>query len=161
MLYITCVFQIDKKLMKAHGMVARVRKEVEIHSRLKHPSILEVFFSYFGEVYDHNDIYIVLYGTCRNKTFQKDVQINRPLVSIWVIHWGIIFTLQLYNYFEDNNYVYLVLEICMNGELNRYLKANCKVLTEDEGEWLQFVINHTNTHSEKKTTGKKRNTTDA
>lgn len=56
MLYITCVFQIDKKLMKAHGMVARVRKEVEIHSRLKHPSILEVFFSYFGEVYDHNDI---------------------------------------------------------------------------------------------------------
>lgn len=31
--------------MKAHGMVARVRKEVEIHSRLKHPSILEVFVS--------------------------------------------------------------------------------------------------------------------
>ena len=44
------------------------------------------------------------------------------------------FTLQLYNYFEDSNYVYLVLEICMNGELNRYLKANCKVLTEDEGQ---------------------------
>lgn len=78
---------IDKKLMKAHGMVARVRKEVEIHSRLKHPSILE-----------------------------------------------------LYNYFEDNNYVYLVLEICMNGELNRYLKANCKVLTEDEAQHFMRQI---------------------
>ncbi|KAL5011938.1 hypothetical protein ScPMuIL_010489 [Solemya velum] len=70
---------IDKKLMMAAGMVTRVRKEVEIHSRLKHPSILE-----------------------------------------------------LYNYFEDSNYVYLVLEICHNGELNRYLRANCKVLTEEE-----------------------------
>ncbi|XP_061163972.1 serine/threonine-protein kinase PLK4-like [Saccostrea echinata] len=78
---------IDKKLMKAHGMVARVRKEVEIHSRLKHPSILE-----------------------------------------------------LYNYFEDSNYVYLVLEICLNGELNRYLKANCKVLTEDEAQHFMRQI---------------------
>ena len=28
--------------MQTGGMVSRVRKEVEIHSRLKHPSILEV-----------------------------------------------------------------------------------------------------------------------
>ena len=34
--------QIDKKLMQASNMIERVRKEVEIHSRLKHPSILEV-----------------------------------------------------------------------------------------------------------------------
>ncbi|OWF53904.1 serine/threonine-protein kinase PLK4-like isoform X2 [Mizuhopecten yessoensis] len=78
---------IDKKLMKAAGMVARVKKEVEIHSRLKHPSILE-----------------------------------------------------LYNYFEDNNYVYLVLEISHNGELNRYLKANCKVLTEAEAQHFMRQI---------------------
>lgn len=48
MVIIFFLFQIDKKLMKAHGMVARVRKEVEIHSRLKHPSILEVFVSSFA-----------------------------------------------------------------------------------------------------------------
>ena len=36
------ILQIDKNLMQTEGMVARVRKEVEIHSRLKHPSILEV-----------------------------------------------------------------------------------------------------------------------
>lgn len=78
---------IDKKLMKAAGMAARVKKEVEIHSRLKHPSILE-----------------------------------------------------LYNYFEDSNYVYLVLEICHNGELNRYLKANCKVLSETEARHYMVQI---------------------
>ena len=78
---------IDKKLMKAAGMAARVKKEVEIHSRLKHPSILE-----------------------------------------------------LYNYFEDSNYVYLVLEICHNGELNRYLKANCRVVSETEARHYMLQI---------------------
>lgn len=73
--------QIDKKLMQAAGMVARVRNEVEIHSRLKHPAVLE-----------------------------------------------------LYNYFEDSNYVYLVVEMCHNGELNRYLKNTQKRLSEKEGE---------------------------
>lgn len=62
-------------------MVARVRNEVEIQSRLKHPTILE-----------------------------------------------------LYNYFEDNNYVYLILEVCHNGELSRYLRTTKKRLTEEEGD---------------------------
>ena len=66
--------------MQAAGMVSRVRNEVEIHSRLKHPSVLE-----------------------------------------------------LYNYFEDTNYVYLVLEMCHNKELNRYLKTTQKRLSEAEG----------------------------
>lgn len=34
--------QIDKKAMHKAGMVQRVTNEVEIHCRLKHPSILEV-----------------------------------------------------------------------------------------------------------------------
>lgn len=72
--------QIDKKLMQASSMIVRVRNEVEIQSRLKHPTILE-----------------------------------------------------LYNYFEDTNYVYLVLEMCHNGELNRYLRTTKKRLTEEEG----------------------------
>ena len=66
--------------MQAAGMVARVRNEVEIHSRLKHPAVLE-----------------------------------------------------LYNYFEDTNYVYLVVELCQNGELNRYLKSTQTRLSENEG----------------------------
>ncbi|KAJ8297817.1 hypothetical protein KUTeg_024348 [Tegillarca granosa] len=33
---------INKQAMTASNMAVRVRKEVEIHSRLKHPSVLEV-----------------------------------------------------------------------------------------------------------------------
>jgi len=42
-------------------------------------------------------------------------------------------SLQLYNYFEDDTYVYLVLEMCHNGELYSHLKTNGEVLNEDQG----------------------------
>lgn len=68
-------------MMQAAGMVGRVKQEVEIHSRLKHPTILELY-------------------TC----------------------------------FEDANYVYLILELCHNGELQRFLKAQgTKALPEETG----------------------------
>jgi serine/threonine protein kinase len=51
-----------------------------------------------------------------------------------------LFSFQLYNYFEDSNYVYLVLEICHNGELNRYLKANCRVVSETEARHFMLQI---------------------
>lgn len=38
--------------------------------------------------------------------------------------------LELYDYFEDDRYVYLVMELCQNGELYRYLvnkKANSQI----------------------------------
>lgn len=60
--------------MQSSGMVGRVKQEVAIHSKLKHPSILE-----------------------------------------------------LYAFFEDANYVYLVLELAQNGELHRYLKESQRV----------------------------------
>uniref|UniRef100_A0A8C6SZS8 non-specific serine/threonine protein kinase n=1 Tax=Neogobius melanostomus TaxID=47308 RepID=A0A8C6SZS8_9GOBI len=41
--------------------------------------------------------------------------------------------LELYNYFEDSNYVYLVLEMCHNGEMSRYLKDRKVPYSEDEG----------------------------
>lgn len=67
--------------MQAAGMMDRVKQEVRIHTRLKHPAILEVY-------------------TC----------------------------------FENANYVYLVLELCHNGELQRYLKAQgTKTLSEEQG----------------------------
>ena len=71
--------QINKKLMRAAGMVNRVKQEVGIHSGLRHPSVLK-----------------------------------------------------LYAYFEDDDFVYLVLELCENGELQRYLKALGHPLSEDE-----------------------------
>lgn len=80
---------IDKKLMQAAGMVGRVRQEVAIHSRLKHPAVLE-----------------------------------------------------LYTFFEDANYVYLVLELCHNGELQRFLKLQgSNALPEEQaGRIIRQVV---------------------
>uniref|UniRef100_A0A8C9Z1D9 Serine/threonine-protein kinase PLK4 n=1 Tax=Sander lucioperca TaxID=283035 RepID=A0A8C9Z1D9_SANLU len=78
---------IDKKAMHKAGMVQRVTNEVEIHCRLKHPAVLE-----------------------------------------------------LYNYFEDSNYVYLVLEMCHNGEMSRYLKEKEIAFCEDEARHLMHQI---------------------
>ena len=47
---------VDKAQMIASGMAERVKQEVEIHSRLKHPAILEVL-SYFE---DNSHVYLVL-----------------------------------------------------------------------------------------------------
>lgn len=68
---------IDKASMARAGMVARVRQEVMIHSRLKHPAILE-----------------------------------------------------LYTFFEDAHYVYLVLELAHNGELAKHFKLGSRGLSE-------------------------------
>ncbi|XP_043825401.1 serine/threonine-protein kinase PLK4 isoform X2 [Dromiciops gliroides] len=48
--------------------------------------------------------------------------------------------LELYNYFEDSNYVYLVLEICHNGEMNRYLKNKMKPFSESEVQQFMHQI---------------------
>lgn len=79
-------FQIDKKIMHSSGMMARVHQEVSIHSKLKHPSILE-----------------------------------------------------LYTFFEDSCHVYLILEYCENGELQKYLKFHNKILNESEGQFIYYI----------------------
>ncbi|KAI1887397.1 hypothetical protein AGOR_G00189880 [Albula goreensis] len=48
--------------------------------------------------------------------------------------------LELYNYFEDSNYVYLVLEMCHNGEMSRYLKERKQPFTEDEARHFMHQI---------------------
>ncbi|KAM8736329.1 serine/threonine-protein kinase PLK4 [Acanthopagrus schlegelii] len=48
--------------------------------------------------------------------------------------------LELYNYFEDSNYVYLVLEMCHNGEMSRYLKERKMQFSEDEARHFMHQI---------------------
>nr|DBA28940.1 TPA: hypothetical protein GDO54_009222 [Pyxicephalus adspersus] len=48
--------------------------------------------------------------------------------------------LELYNYFEDSNYVYLILEMCHNGEMNRFLKNRKKPFTEKEARHFMEQI---------------------
>ncbi|KAM7535971.1 hypothetical protein Aperf_G00000104475 [Anoplocephala perfoliata] len=78
---------IDKKYMYQHGLTHRVQREVEIHSRLKHPAILELY-------------------TC----------------------------------FEDANYVYLVLEVCDNGELQAYIRQNGPVSEDMARHYMKQII---------------------
>lgn len=71
---------VDKGVLRRTGVSStRVQQEVAIHSRLKHPSVVE-----------------------------------------------------LYNYFEDRQYVYLVVEYCPGGELQSYLKSRKGPLSEPE-----------------------------
>lgn len=78
---------IDKKKMKAARMVTRVKEEVAIHSRLKHPSILE-----------------------------------------------------LYSFFEDEHYVYLVLELCEKGEMLHHLKTRTPLNEDEARHFLKQIV---------------------
>lgn len=61
------------------------------------------------------------------------------MIILWnFFSW--LFIKQLYNFFEDANYVYLVLEICHNGELQRYLRSQARPLTEEEARRLMRQI---------------------
>lgn len=48
--------------------------------------------------------------------------------------------LELYNYFEDSNYVYLVLEMCHSGEMSRHLKEREMPFSEDEARHFMHQI---------------------
>uniref|UniRef100_A0A182QEU8 Serine/threonine-protein kinase PLK4 n=1 Tax=Anopheles farauti TaxID=69004 RepID=A0A182QEU8_9DIPT len=54
--YFVAIKMINKQAMHCSGMASRVRQEVAIHSKLKHPSILELYT--FFEDFDH--VYLVL-----------------------------------------------------------------------------------------------------
>lgn len=76
-------------MIQKKKMEKRVFEEVSIHSKLKHPSIIE-----------------------------------------------------LYKFFEDSEYVYLVLELAHMGELHRYLRESQRVMTEEEtASILTQVVN--------------------
>lgn len=66
-------------MIQSKRMEKRVNEEISIHSKLKHPSIIE-----------------------------------------------------LYKFFEDSEYVYLVLELAQMGELHRYLRESQRAMTEEE-----------------------------
>ncbi|KAK7066258.1 Serine/threonine-protein kinase plk4 [Halocaridina rubra] len=49
--------------------------------------------------------------------------------------------LKLYTFFEDDHYVYLILELCRNGELQKYIKSLQRNLYENEArEFLSQIL---------------------
>jgi polo-like kinase 4 len=59
------------------------------------------------------------------------------------IHWQLRHTsiLELYNYFEDSEYVYMVMELCDNGNFYQYLKKHKNgLLDEDEARGVVYQL---------------------
>uniref|UniRef100_T1JCE3 Serine/threonine-protein kinase PLK4 n=1 Tax=Strigamia maritima TaxID=126957 RepID=T1JCE3_STRMM len=48
--------------------------------------------------------------------------------------------LEFYHYFEDPDYVYIMLELCHNGEIQRHMKMNGRPFNEDETRRLMAQI---------------------
>ncbi|KAL3319345.1 Serine/threonine-protein kinase plk4 [Cichlidogyrus casuarinus] len=65
---------IEKAKIRKNYLVNRVRREVEIHSRLKHPSIVELYTCFE----DSNSVYLVL-EICHNDDLQTHIARNGPL----------------------------------------------------------------------------------
>nr|XP_061798761.1 serine/threonine-protein kinase PLK4-like [Nerophis lumbriciformis] len=79
---------IEMKFLQKAKMRQRVASEVDIHCRLKHPSILE-----------------------------------------------------MYSYFEDDNYVYMVLELCHHGAMHVYMKERKMPFSEEEArDFMRQIV---------------------
>lgn len=71
-------------------------------------------------------------------------QLQSIVFSLYDNNFHIVYVIslfKLYNYFEDSNYVYLVLEMCHNGEMSRYLRERKVLFSEDEGQAQQLIMN--------------------
>ncbi|EDV21411.1 uncharacterized protein TRIADDRAFT_30306, partial [Trichoplax adhaerens] len=47
---------------------------------------------------------------------------------------------ELYNYFEDSNYVYLIMELCEKGEFQHHLKAKGKIAEDQARRFLAQIV---------------------
>ncbi|KAI8817463.1 kinase-like domain-containing protein [Fimicolochytrium jonesii] len=77
-----------------------------------------------------------------DKRLMKAANMTRRVGNEVEIHWQLHHPsiLELYNYFEDKSYVYLVMEICQNGELYQYIHHRKFPLTEPEARGVVAQI---------------------
>jgi polo-like kinase 4 len=74
----------------------------------------------------------------------RKLKLTKRVANEVEIHWQLRnpSILELYNYFEDSEYVYMVMELCENGNLYQYLREHPRGhLTEPEarGVLLQLI----------------------
>ena len=67
------------------------------------------------------------------KRFESRVK-SEITIQLQMEHLNI---LQLHDVFEDENYVYLLLDYCPNGDLSKYMKNNGKL-----SEYQGLIFNH-------------------
>ncbi|KAI8921586.1 kinase-like domain-containing protein [Entophlyctis helioformis] len=79
-----------------------------------------------------------------NKAAMKAQAMESRVLNEVEIHWQLHHPsiLQLYNYFEDNTNVYLVMELCKNGELFKYIQRRSRPLSEPETRGVMQQLVH-------------------
>ncbi|TPX51472.1 hypothetical protein SeLEV6574_g00253 [Synchytrium endobioticum] len=77
-----------------------------------------------------------------DKKLMKASNMTRRVANEVEIHWQLHHpaVLELYNYFEDSQYVYLVMEQCKQGELYRYIQKRKQPLSEMEARTVLSQI---------------------
>jgi polo-like kinase 4 len=87
-----------------------------------------------------------------NKQEMRKLKLTKRVANEVEIHWQLRHAsiLELYNYFEDSEYVYMVMEICENGNLFQFLKEHprgCLSEPETRGILLQLIYGLQYLHS--------------
>ncbi len=78
-----------------------------------------------------------------NKQEMRRLKLTKRVANEVEIHWQLRNSaiLELFNYFEDTEYVYMIMELCENGNLYQYLKER-KFLSEAETRGLLLQLIH-------------------
>jgi serine/threonine protein kinase len=80
-----------------------------------------------------------------NKQEMRKLKLTKRVSNEVEIHWQLRNTsiLELYNYFEDSEYVYMIMELCENGNLFQYVKEHPKGrLSEEETRGILLQLIH-------------------
>ncbi|KAI9100691.1 hypothetical protein DFS34DRAFT_615441 [Phlyctochytrium arcticum] len=77
-----------------------------------------------------------------DKRLMKAANMTLRVANEVEVHWQLHHPsiLSLYNYFEDPSYVYLVMELCRNGELYGYIHRRGEPLREEEARGVMTQI---------------------
>lgn len=73
----------------------------------------------------------------------RAAHLTRRVANEVEIHWQLrhFSILELYNYFEDSEYVYMVMEICENGNLFQYLTERKKLKEAEARSVMKQLVN--------------------
>ena len=77
-----------------------------------------------------------------DKSLMRSANMTRRVANEVEIHWQLRHAsiLELFNYFEDSHYVYLVMELCKNGELFKFITKRSRPLSEPEARGILIQL---------------------
>ena len=95
-----------------------------------------------------------------DKKLMKAAKMTQRVANEVQVHWQLHHSaiLELYNYFEDQNFVYLVTELCSHGELfhymqqcgGRFTEAQTRSIMSQVIQGLDYLHSHSILHRDLK-----------